>query len=325
MKKGIDISEHQGNINWEKVKSNGIDFAILRCGFGMDITAQDDSQFERNIKECERLGIPYGVYLFSYADTVDKAKSEAEHTLRLIRGHKPNLGVWYDIEDNNTSGSVEKYILTNIINTYCNIIKNAGFMCGIYASLSWLNNKIESSIKNTFPIWVAQYYKECQYTGKYVLWQYSSTGKVDGILGNVDMNYLYDENLLKNEKNDKEPNTKIDNKKIAEDGKWGKETTKKAQQVFGTTIDGIVSNQYSSYKMKNPGLLSSTFEWEQNPSENGSELIKAIQKWCGATQDGFIGNQTIKSMQKKLGTIQDGYVSNPSKMVKAFQKFLNKQ
>ena len=93
----------------------------------------------------------------SYANTIEKARSEAEHTLRFLKGHKINLGVWYDIEDNNTSGKVSKEMLTNIINTYCNTIKNEGYYVGVYASVSWLKNKIERQIKNNFPIWVAQY------------------------------------------------------------------------------------------------------------------------------------------------------------------------
>lgn len=112
---------------------------------------------------------------------------------------------------------------------------------------------------------------------------------------------------------------------IEVDGLWGKDTTRKAQKVFGTYVDGIVSNQYASYKTKNTGLLSSTFEWKNNPNKNGSVLIKAIQKKVGVTQDGFIGTNTIKAMQKWLDTPVDGKVSYPSEMVKAFQRWLNKQ
>ena len=116
-------------------------------------------------------------------------------------------------------------------------------------------------------------------------------------------------------------------KKINEDGVWGVDTTKLAQKVFGTTVDGKISNQSSKYKSSNPGLSSSTFEWKSNPT-GGSALIKAIQKWCGTPSgkiDGRIGPDLIKRMQKKLGTPQDGKVSNPSSMVKAFQAWLNKQ
>ena len=112
--------------------------------------------------------------------------------------------------------------------------------------------------------------------------------------------------------------------KITEDGKWGKATTRKAQQVFGTPIDGFVSNQYQKYQSQNPGLLSSTFMWVSNP-KGGSNLIAAIQRKIGVNPDGFIGPNTIRAMQNWLGTPADGKVSNPSTMVRAFQRWLNQQ
>lgn len=117
--------------------------------------------------------------------------------------------------------------------------------------------------------------------------------------------------------------TNTTKEQISVDGIWGPATTKKAQKVFDTSVDGIVSNQYSMYKSDNPGLSSSTFEWESKPGKSGSSLIKAIQKKLGLKQDGYIGPKTIKAMQKWLGTTQDGHVSRPSQMVKAFQKWLN--
>ena len=108
------------------------------------------------------------------------------------------------------------------------------------------------------------------------------------------------------------------------DGIWGVATTKRAQEVFGTTIDGKVSNQYSKYAKDNPGLSSATFEWEKNPN-GSSQLIKAIQEKVGTEKDGHIGPSTILHMQRWLGTKVDGYVSRPSNMVKAFQNWLNEQ
>lgn len=117
---------------------------------------------------------------------------------------------------------------------------------------------------------------------------------------------------------------KEDKKHIIDvDGKWGEDTTTKAQEVFGTTVDGIVTDQYKCYEKENPGLIS--FEWLNNPSSYGSELIRSIQKKIGANVDGHVGPETIKKMQVWLGTVQDGCVSNPSDVVKAFQKWLNKQ
>lgn len=135
----------------------------------------------------------------------------------------------------------------------------------------------------------------------------------------------YDKSTSTNTKPETTKKPTVQKKQIDVDGKWGKDTTRRAQEVFGTVVDGIVSNQYASYKSENPGLLSATFEWVNDPGNNGSDLIKAIQKKVKVTADGHIGPKTIKAMQKWLGTIVDGHVSNPSNMVKAFQKWLNKQ
>lgn len=112
--------------------------------------------------------------------------------------------------------------------------------------------------------------------------------------------------------------------KLNIDGIWGVKTTERAQEVFGTTIDGKVSNQDKKYATSNPGLSSATFEWKSKPTGT-SQLIKAIQKKVKVTQTGRINSTTIKAMQKWLGTTVDGYVSRPSQMVKAFQKWLNEQ
>ena len=233
-KKGIDVSEFQGKIDWEKVKNDGIEFAILRCGYGMDFSNQDDVEYERNANECERLGIPYGVYLMSYANTVEKARSEAKHVLRLIEGRKISLGVWYDIEDNGTSGAINKETLTNIINTFCNTIKNAGHRVGVYASLNWLENKIERIIRDNYDIWVAQYYSKCEYEGKYIMWQHTSSGKVNGISTNVDMNILYEDLPVIN--NNDNNNSKTNNSEIV------KSLQKALNKDYncGLDVDGII-------------------------------------------------------------------------------------
>ncbi len=184
MLKLIDVSEHQGKINWEKVKPQ-IDGAILRCGYGMDIKKQDDTYFKRNADECTRLGIPFGVYLYSYADNNEKAKSEAAHVLRLVKGYKLSYPIYLDLEENGTqNGAVER------ANIFGDIIEKAGYWCGVYANLNWWNNYLKGLER--FTKWVAQYNKTCDYKGAHLdIWQYSSKGKVDGIGGNVDMNECY--------------------------------------------------------------------------------------------------------------------------------------
>ena len=181
----IDVSEHQGKIDWEKVKPQ-IDGAILRCGYGSDYTNQDDEQFKRNADECTRLGIPFGVYLYSYADSIEKAKSEAAHVLRLIKGYKLSYPVYLDLEESGTSeGAVERVIV------FGDIIEKAGYWCGIYANLYWWEMILKKGLER-FTKWVAQYNVACEYDGANPdIWQYSSKGRIDGIGGNVDMNECY--------------------------------------------------------------------------------------------------------------------------------------
>lgn len=180
----IDVSEHKGKIDWEKVKLQ-IDGAILRCGYGMDIQRQDDAQFKRNADECTRLGIPFGVYLYSYADSIEKAKSEAAHVLRLIKPYKLSYPVYYDLEEPGTQkGAVER------ANVFGDIIEKASYQCGVYANLNWWNNYLKGLER--FTKWVAQYNTKCDYKGSNLdMWQYTDSGKVDGIKGNVDMNECY--------------------------------------------------------------------------------------------------------------------------------------
>lgn len=181
----IDVSEHQGVIDWEKVMPH-IDGAILRCGYGSDYTDQDDSMFRRNADECTRLGIPFGVYLYSYAKTVRQAQSEADHVLRLIKGYKLSYPVYLDLEESGTAdGAVER------AHVFGDIIENAGYWCGIYANLYWWETILKKDLER-FTKWVAQYYKVCEYKGTNLdIWQYTSKGNVPGIKGNVDMNECY--------------------------------------------------------------------------------------------------------------------------------------
>lgn len=191
-KKGIDVSHHQGKIDWQKVKNDGIDFAIIRCGYGGDYTSYDDRQWLYNVSECERLGIPYGVYLYSYSKNVEDAKSEAAHVLRLLKGYNPVYGVYYDLEDEPTTGKLDNTTIGTIAKTFCDRISAAGYKVGIYANKYWWTTKLTSSVfqNEKWSKWVAQYNATCTYEGKYDLWQCTSEGQVNGINGNVDLNFL---------------------------------------------------------------------------------------------------------------------------------------
>ncbi|MCR5703272.1 MAG: glycoside hydrolase family 25 protein [Eubacterium sp.] len=193
--KGIDVSKHQGKIDWAKVKQTDINFAIIRCGYGDDYTFQDDEYFATNVKGCETNHIPYGIYIYSYATNTTMAKSEANHVLRLINqtGAKPTMPVYYDLEDSSQENLTAKKF-GDIAETFCNIIMSKGYTVGVYASLYWWNTKLTDSRFNNWFKWVAQYNSKCAYEGAYDMWQYSSTGKVNGISGNSDMNILLTKN-----------------------------------------------------------------------------------------------------------------------------------
>ena len=191
---GIDVSEHQGRINWDAVKASGIDFAILRVGFGApSFGGRVDYQFNRNISECERLGIPYGVYIYSYAWDDQQAADEASMVINCLSGHNPRLPVYYDLEDNSIIADGRQAGLASRAQVFCNSISAAGFKPGIYANLNWFNSILTDSVfkSSSWDHWIAQYNPRCDYTGNYSFWQYSSGGKVSGINGNVDMNYAY--------------------------------------------------------------------------------------------------------------------------------------
>ena len=202
---GIDVSYHQGVIDWAKVKSSGISFAIIRCGFGSDFTNQDDTQFINNVKGAQANGIDIGVYLYSYAMNTtgndSSASSEAQHVLRLLSeaGLEPDdlaYPVFYDLEESDQLKLGSKK-LGQLATTFCDAISAAGYEVGIYSNLNWWTNYLtDSAFSNSdWHKWAARYPGSNKATSSGVsdteIWQFSDCGHVDGISGNVDMNFDY--------------------------------------------------------------------------------------------------------------------------------------
>ena len=205
-KKIIDVSFWQGTIDWEKVKADGIDGAILRVGYGY---LGYDSQFKRNVSECNRLGIPYGVYLYSYAYDANFAYAEANGTAQMLSEVDLNLSypIYYDIEAfgkwidddgsiRTTPSTVNQY--ESIISTYINRMNELGYKgkVHVYSYRYYIQTKLNSSKILPYVSWIAEYGSKLNYTNTYYSgaqgWQYSSSGKVNGISGNVDMNCFSD-------------------------------------------------------------------------------------------------------------------------------------
>lgn len=176
-RKGVDISTHNGNVNFKALQAAGVEFVIIRCGYGSDLKYQDDNYFEKNVKKAEAAGMPWGVYLYSYADSIEKAKSEAQHVKRLLGGRKPLYGVWYDIEDKIMPE--QKKLLSDIVVTFCEAMEAEGLYVGVYSWGSWFNTRMDDRVE-AYDKWICQWYKTCEYQGQYGIWQYTNELKIGG-------------------------------------------------------------------------------------------------------------------------------------------------
>lgn len=184
--RGVDVSEFNGDLDVAALRQGGIEYVIIRCGYGNDSVSQDDVQYLSNVKKCEQAGMPYGVYLYAYAKTAEAAKSEADHTLRLLKEANPSYGVWYDVEDSTLpSGSA----LVDNCAVYCKAITDAGYYCGIYASLYFWENRLNDAALDAYDKWIAHWADTVGYKGDFGIWQYSDSGLIGG--KRFDMNLAY--------------------------------------------------------------------------------------------------------------------------------------
>lgn len=188
--KGIDVSKHQGTVNWSHVKADGVKFAIIRAGYGKQ-ASQKDTQFEANYTGCKAQGIPCGAYWYSYAATPAEAKQEAAVCLSVIKGKTFEYPVYFDIEEPSVLAK-GKAACTAIAKAFLEAVEQAGYFAGIYSSKAHLENCITEELRARYAVWVAHYgVDKTTYHGQYGIWQKSSTGKVSGIRGNVDVNECY--------------------------------------------------------------------------------------------------------------------------------------
>ena len=204
---GIDVSEFNGDIDWAKVKAAGIDFAILRLGYGEGYV---DPKFVDNVHGCQQNDIPFGVYVYCYAWDASSALREGQGAVQRLKqaGIDPSdlaLPVYYDMENQDpttgkpcgVNGNTRVEIqggpqtFASMAESFASPLQSSGYSVGVYANLNWWNNYLTSSSFNKWDRWVAQYYSSCSYEGDYTIWQYTSSGSVPGISGNVDLNWWY--------------------------------------------------------------------------------------------------------------------------------------
>ncbi len=193
---GIDVSKWNKEIDWDKVKNAGIDFAIIRAGYRGSVTGSlvVDPYFETNMKGAAASGLPVGVYFFTQAVNEVEAVEEASAVLELIRNYEITYPIFIDTEGaggNGRADGLDPETRTLVCEAFCRTIENAGYTGGVYASRNWYNNNLYTDRLDNYCIWLAEYRSVPLYQGYYQMWQYTSKGTVDGIEGKVDMNISY--------------------------------------------------------------------------------------------------------------------------------------
>ena len=187
--RGIDISVFNKFIDYSEIKKQGIEFAIIRAGYGKN-ESQKDTMFEKHYKGLKENGIKVGAYLYSYASTIEGAKLEAENCLKFIKGKTFEVPIFYDVEDKNQT-NLSKETLTKMCNVFCETIEKAGYKAGVYANLYWWNNKLDVKQLEKYNIWLAQWSSKPTANFRVDIWQCSSDYHIIGINGRVDYDICY--------------------------------------------------------------------------------------------------------------------------------------
>lgn len=192
---GIDVSKHNGSIDWNAVKNSGVSYVIIRCGYRGYSTGVlvEDPKFRSNIKGAKAAGLKVGVYVYSQAVNEVEAVEEASMAVGLAGGYGLDYPIFIDVEGSGGRGDgVSRDMRTAVCKAFCATVQDSGYSAGIYANKTWFNEKINTGSLTGYKIWLAQYASAPTYTAtRYDMWQYSSKGRVSGIKGNVDMNISY--------------------------------------------------------------------------------------------------------------------------------------
>ncbi len=202
--KGIDISYHQGSINFKEVKKSGIEFVMIRASFGF---FNEDKKVHEYVRGCESVNLPYGFYHYSYARNLEEAKREVKGFLNLVKNYNPTFPLVIDMEDadnwKKNNGNPTNEMLIDICDYFCNQVEKAGFYAMIYANTDWFTNRINSSKLDKYDKWLADWRVQPNTSIPRGIHQYTSSGRVSGITSLVDMNIAYQNypEIIKNMKN----------------------------------------------------------------------------------------------------------------------------
>ena len=312
-KRGIDISHHQGDIDFDKLKGN-IDFAMVRTSYG---SFYEDKKYKQNILGLERVKIPYGLYHFSYATSIESAEKEAEGFINIIKKYNPTYPVVIDIEASDRTSNVRGDTLVDIADTICRKIEEAGYYAMIYANLDYLNNKLNDSRLDKYDKWLAEWKSKPTYNKNFGIWQYSSKGSIPGINGNVDLNISYKDypsiiKIVKEEEKSTDNNMLNDVNYVVKKG----DTLSAIASKYATTYQRLAS--YNNIKNPNkihPGqIIRVPGNIKITPNtyvvKKGDTLSSIAKKYGISWQNLYEKNKTI--IGKNPNKIYPGQIFNIS-------------
>ena len=306
--KGIDISNHNGSINFNAVKNSGIDFAMIRSSYGW---FYKDNNAENYARSCEAVGLPYGFYHYSYATNLEQAKIEVDNFLNFVKNFNPTYPLAIDMEDADgwkaRNGNPSNDMCVQICEYFCKRVEEAGYYAMIYANLDWFNNRLNDNRLNRYDKWVAQWSSRCTYSKPYGMWQYADNGRVNGINGNVDMNYAYKDYpaIIKGMGKVKPVQPSTPSQPTSNGGTY---TVQK-----GDTLSGIASKYGTTYQVlaqmngiANPNLIYPGQVLKVPTNGNSGSRAYTVQK-----------GDTLSSIASRYGTTYqkiaaDNGISNPN-------------
>ena len=287
-RKVIDVSEWQDNIDFAKVKADGVTGVIIRAGYGK-YDYQRDKMFDANYAKAKAAGLDCGVYWYSYADSTASAIEEARVCMKALKGKKFEYPIYFDLEEQ-SQFSRGRAFCDSIVKAFCGELEKHGYFAGLYISRSPLQAYISDDVANRYALWVAEYASKLNYSGSVGMWQYSSTGRVNGISGNVDMDECY-----------------VDYPKIIKEGGFNGYT--KASQLKTLDTTGLKYNDKSiavlalkqlMYIAKAKGWIKSNFKNDYGFGDGTQAAVNELLARFGYKQNGIAGDNFVKLLGEKL-------------------------
>ncbi|MBQ8572618.1 MAG: glycoside hydrolase [Ruminococcus sp.] len=304
--KCIDVSEWQGSIDFEKVKASGIEYAILRAGFGRE-ASQVDAEFESNYKKAKASGVKLGAYWYSYAVDVADAKKEAKACISVLKGKSFELPIFYDMEDNSQT-KLGKATLTNMAKAFMTELLKAGYRVGIYANANWFENYLDyKSLYGTYYVWLAQYNSEAEF--KCDVWQYTSSGKVQGVSGNVDMNIIYSDKMIKSTSDTSEEDKTPQSFEVA-----ALQSLLILSERLGIITQTITPIDNKKGKMTSSAILQmkKSLKMAENQTVDlvfirkmHQAIVDALSKVGDINGDGKVNVKDVTALQKRIAGVED--------------------